>query len=454
MIKLKYMNVKILENKFQLKNDLALDFYSGIKNPCDFRVGAEVERINVFKDSFEAVPYSIIEQFLDVFGGKYGWQKIRENNHILALRKDNDFISLEPGSQLEMSLAPVENIHQLARRISELDQNISQISELLGFYSLGYGIQPVSVYDHIGIIPKKRYDLMTEYFIDKGKMAYVMMRETAGTQVSLDYSSEEDAISKLRLGLLLAPVISSMFSNSPVRGGQKTGYKSFRAKSWLATDDDRCGFISPKLFDSNYEFTFDDYVDALLDVPMIFIMREGRSHRINTTFRDYFQNGYEGFSYTIDDWKLHQNLYFPEVRLKNFLEFRNADAQSPDMTLALMALYKGIFYDNEAISEAYLLFEGVGFKDLQKMRHLTPMYALGVKVGKVSILDLAKELISIAKKSLQRQNSQDLFGHDESIYLNVLIENIIFGKTPADRLLEICGGDVSKIVACAKINPL
>jgi len=442
------MSTKILENEFQLKDELAIEFYEGIKSPCDFKIGAEIEKINVLKHTFEAVPYVIIEQFLDVFSSKYSWQKIKSGSHTIGLKKDGHVISLEPGSQMEISLAQANNIQQIADFMSDFNQKVSAIADTLGFYSLGYGIQPVSTFDRISIIPKERYAFMTDYFVDKGDMAYVMMRETAGTQVTLDYSSESDAILKLRLGMLLAPVVSAMFSNSLVRGGQKTGYKSFRAKSWLYTDDDRCGFVDKKLFEPQYDFGFSDYVDALLDVPVIFVVRENKSYQVNKTFREYLRDGCDGLDATFEDWQLHSNLFFPEVRLKGFLEFRNADAQKPDMTLALMALYKGLFYDEEALKQAYDVLGGIPFADLQRMRFLAPMYALGVEVGGRRILDLAKELVAIARSSLLRQASCD---SDESVYLTVLEEYLREGKTPADRLLEVCGSDIAAIVDYSRV---
>ena len=445
------MSTKFLENEIVLKDALVSQYYAGIKNPCDFKVGVEIEKINVMKNNFEAVPYVITEQFLDVFAEKYSWQKIKQSGCTLGLKKDGHFISLEPGSQLEISLAPAKNIHQIDDYLKSFNKKTSQVADLLGFHLLGYGIQPVSTYEKISIIPKSRYRHMTDYFCDKGDMAYVMMRETAGTQINLDYSSEEDAINKLRLGLLLAPIMSAIFSNSPIRGGKNTGYKSFRAKSWISTDNDRCGFISEKLFNPNYKFTFDDYVEALLDVPMIFVMRGDTHHSVNTTFRNFLNEGYDGLEATISDWELHSNLYFPEVRLKSFLEFRNADSQNPAIALSLMALYKGIFYDETAIKDTYSILGHIELSELEKIRYLAPQYALDVEFNGKKILDIAKELIFVAKKSLQKQVEFNDSNQDESVYLCAIEELLCSGKTPADLVLELCSDDIQKLVEYTKI---
>lgn len=440
------MNNKIIENEFHLRDELSQDFYNGIKSPSSFRVGAEIERINVLKNTYEAVPYVIIGQFLDVFASRYDWSKVKNGAHTVGLQKDGSNISLEPGSQVELGIAPSKNIHNICEYLNGFNKKYSEISDCLGFHSLGYGIQPQTTFERINIIPKARYEMMSDYFLDKGNMAYVMMRETAGTQVALDYSSEGDAVLKLRLGMFLAPIVSAMFANSPVRGGQNTGYQSFRAKSWLYTDEQRCGFISEKLFDLNYEFGFGNYVDALLDVPMIYVSRENKNYQVNKTFREYIKDGYDGLEATLDDWRLHANLFFPEVRLRGFIELRNADAQRSDMSLALLALYKGLFYDDEALSQVVNLFDGVTFEDLKRLRYMTPMYALGVEIKGGKVLDFAKELVVIAKNSLVRQACQNQFAQDESVYLQVLEGLLAEGKTPADRVLEFCGSDVASIV--------
>ena len=83
---------------------------------------------------------------------------------------------------------------------------------------------------------------MTKYLKEQADLPYVMMRETAGIQVGIDYKSEEDCMKKFRLANLIMPFVTAMYANSQIRGGVDTGYKTFRALSWLNTDNERCGF--------------------------------------------------------------------------------------------------------------------------------------------------------------------------------------------------------------------
>ena len=80
--------------------------------------------------------------------------------------------------------------------------------------------------------------------------------------------------------------MTAMFANSKIRGGVNTGYKTFRSLAWLNTDNERCGFATK----FNKNMTFEDYLNTLLSVPMIFIKRDDEYTK--QVIRDYFTKGY------------------------------------------------------------------------------------------------------------------------------------------------------------------
>lgn len=225
------------------KNINDLDFLTEIfRSGCKTgeKTGIEFEKIGVYSDSLKAVRYPDIARFLQTF--KNGnWSGVYEGNNIIGLKNETGTISLEPGSQLEISLNPLDTIAEIESKITEYNKITARIAEKMGIIWLGYGIQPLSTNKNIKIIPKKRYEYMTRYLPTIAKKPLVMMRETSGIQTGIDYKSEQDAMQKLSLALKLSPIISAAFANSPVRGGKLTGYKSYRAFSWLHTDNERCG---------------------------------------------------------------------------------------------------------------------------------------------------------------------------------------------------------------------
>ena len=75
---------------------------------------------------------------------------------------------------------------------------------------------------------------------------------------------------------------------------------------------------------------FERYVDYALDVPMYFVYRDGRYIDVaGASFRDFLDGKLPrlpGERPTMSDWADHLTTLFPEVRLKQFLEMRGADA--------------------------------------------------------------------------------------------------------------------------------
>jgi len=448
------------EPELLTKSELKQTFLSGCRPEKEFKIGMEFEKLAVCLRKFKAVKYSGengISGFLKQYKDLKSLEEINETNgHILGLAGNSGLFTLEPGSQFEFSLNPQNNIHEIKNHFDIYNKETAKLSQKMGICWLGYGIQPLSTHKNIELVPKFRYRSMTSYLPDYGALPLVMMRETASLQVALDYESEEDAISKMRLALMLSPIISGMFANSPIRKGKDSGYMSYRANSWLHTDNNRCGFISEKLFDLSCEFGFDDYVEVLLDVPVIYISRNGNPVNIKNltsgglTFRQFLNHGYGGYYPTIDDWHLHMSLFFPDVRLKNYIEIRNCDSQRSELICALPALWKGLLYDKDAMQASFNVVKQLKWDDFNELRSLTPKYGLKAEMNGFSVLDAANELVYIAFESLNKANVFNDAEKNESIYLEPLIELLKNNQTPADVILKNWHGvwnkDISKLV--------
>ena len=325
-----------------------------------------------------------------------------------------------------MSLEPEFTIKKLEEKINAFNKKIAPILERNNMKLLEYGVSPVSTHKSISLIPKKRYHIMARYLW--GILSDVMMRETAGIQCCIDFESEEDLMKKFETASKLSPFITAMFANSPIRGGVYTGYKSFRALSWLNTDNDRCGFAG----NLKKEFSIDDYINSVLDSPMIFITRENLPIQINgrITFRDFMNKGFEGFEAAIEDFELHANLYFPEVRLRNFIEIRNHDCVGKGLQYSLLAIYKGILYDKYAISEFDELMQDFSVRDITELRYNVPKSAMQSKIGKYMVSEIAPKILEIAEKALIGG------GYHEDYYLDPVKEYVEKGICPADVIIR------------------
>ena len=404
-------------------NQLLEEFISGCKTTQ--KVGMEYERIPVNKSTFDVVPYYGeygICELLRELAKEDNWDYILDDVNIIGLKKLHNTITLEPGCQIELSVEPQEFIADLKKEIEEIDCALKPILEKFEIKLLNKGVSPKTTYRNIELLPKRRYAIMANYLW--GILSDVMMRETAGIQVGIDYKSEEDAMKKFNVANLMMPFITAMYSNSKIRGGVDTGYKSFRALAWLNTDNERCGFATKFL----YGMGFRDYVNGLLDTPMIFINREGHTVSLNgrLTFKEFMNVGYEGFKANIDDWKLHSNLYFPEVRLRNFIEIRNHDCVGGGLEYSIPALYKGIMYNSDALNEVSKLLGKYFYQEINELRYNVAKYGIDAKIRGVKVKDISENLVDISFYSLKHQ------GNDEERFLEPIIELLDKNKMPAD----------------------
>lgn len=404
-------------------NQLLDEFILGCKTTK--KIGMEYERIPLLTLNNQVAPYGTeygVCEFLKEFAKYDGWDYIYDAQNIIGLKKGHETITLEPGCQVELSLEPQELIKNLQKRIEEIDTKMQPILENFGIRLINKGVSPTTTYKNIKLLPKRRYAIMANYLW--GILSDVMMRETAGIQVGIDFSSEEDCMRKFRIANLMSPFATAMFANSKIRGGVDTGYKSFRALAWLNTDNERCGFALKLQEDA----TFKDYVNLLLETPMIFINREGETLNLNgqMTFKQFMDKGYEGFNATIEDWQLHSNLYFPEVRLRSFIEIRNHDCVGGGLEYSIPALYKGIMYDRSALEEVENLLNKYTYNEINELRYNVARLATSAKLRKFPIIHICKELVEIAYYSLKNQCV------NEEKYLLPLINMLKHNKLPCD----------------------
>ncbi len=415
------------------KNDI-LNLFVGTGEQ---KVGIEYERLPILNSNLTAAGYDEhIYNFLRDFAKLENWDYITDDYNIIGLKQGHNTITLEPGSQIELSIKPEKTLFELENKIKNLNNLMAPILKKYGITLLNYGVSPLSTHRNIDLIPKERYKIMAKYLW--GILSDVMMRETAGIQATFDFKNEEDATKKFTIANKLSPFITAIFANSPIRGGVETGYKTFRGLSWLNTDNDRCGFAC----NLDKDFSFNEYIENVLNSPMIFIKKGNKNIKINgkISFSDYMQNGFEGFEANVEDFLLHSNLYFPEVRLRNFIEVRNHDCNH--MPLATLAVYKGILYNENALNEIEELFKNYSHKDFTDLRYNVPKTALQSKIKNHEIKDIAIKILKIAYKSLTQTG--------EYKYLENIMELTTQGLTPADLIIKNWNGiwhkDIRKLV--------
>ena len=430
---------------------LAAWFAAGSKPRDAWRIGTEHEKFGFRRQGHAAPPYEPagIKAMLEGLQAK-GWAPIMDGANVIGLKKGEGSVSLEPGGQFELSGAPMADLHATQ---AELDSHLDEVRDVAGPLDLGFaplGFHPIATREAMPWMPKGRYAIMRNYMPRVGGMGLDMMLRTCTVQVNLDFGDEADMVEKLRVSLALQPLATALFANSPFLEGKPSGFLTLRGKVWTDTDPDRTG-IPAVAFEKG--FGFEMFADFVLDVPMYFIMREGRYiDAAGVPFRAFLDGKAEklkGHTATMGDWADHVTTVFTDVRLKRFLEMRGADAGSPAMLMAKPAFWTGLIYDDAAQKAAAALVKGWSVAEIRALRTEVPKLALGARIQGRLLRDIARDALAIARDGLRAR------GKGEQRYLDPLDSIVASGATQAEQWLAryngVWAGDTSRIFAEAAI---
>ena len=416
---------------------------AGNKPRDQWRIGTEHEKFPFYVDGNAPVPYEGdrgIKALLEGMQRVLGWEPIIDAGKIIGLVEPTGqgAISLEPGGQFELSGAPLETIHQTCREGNAHLAQLREIAEPLGIRFLGLGGSPKWTLAETPRMPKSRYDIMTAYMPKVGSHGLDMMYRTCTIQVNLDFDSEADMRRKMQVSLKLQPLATALFANSPFTDGRPNGLQSWRGDIWRDTDNQRAGMLD---FCFGPDFGFADYVDWALDVPMYFVIRDGRYRDMtHMTFRQ-FMNGDardevpDGLP-TMGDWANHLSTLFPDVRLKRFLEMRGADGGPWRRICALPAFWVGLLYDDEALDAAEALTRDWTHAEAVAMRNAVPAEGLETTFRNHALRDVARDVLRISRTGLKNRHRLNHDGFDETGFLSPLDEVVARGTTSAQEMLN------------------
>lgn len=334
-------------NEDKVVKEIVEIFESGINGNTE-KLGVEFEHFIIDQESLESCDYDrgVKEVMRNLT--EDGWEPLNpESKELLGLIKEGHYITLEPGGQMEVSLKPYQSIKEIRKAYATILEEIkASLKSNQSIISLGY--HPKSRIQALDILPKVRYHQMFEYFKTSGKYAHYMMKGTASTQVAIDYHSEEDFIKKFRVANFLSPFFYRIFDSSPIFEGKIYSKNNLRLNIWDATDKCRCGI--PRNALNKEDFNFEDYSKFILNTPPIFLKQD----------EDYIFTGQQKLSeiiandkYSTLDLEHILGMVFPDTRVKNYIELRMPDALPYPLSLAVPALIKGIFYNEENLDKYY-----------------------------------------------------------------------------------------------------
>lgn len=434
----------------RLTRDAILETFATYGRPRDqWLVGAEFERHLLKPDGSPLTFFERggVRDLLVAFGER-GWELQHEGPNPIAAWRSGASITLEPGCQFELSGSPKAQVTEVLTEAADFSDEVDVVLAATGSPATQVllGFTPFARIDDIPFVPKGRYDQMKVFLPQFGDLAHHMMKGTCAVQVSFDFADEEDCARKMLLSSRLAPLTTAMFANSPIAEGRDTGFSSFRGHIWTRTDPARTGIPNDRAF------SYEAWIDYLLDVPMMFMKVEGRYLSAGgASFRAWMERGIDGRFPTWDDWEIHLTQVFPEVRVKRQIEVRGADCVALPLAGAFCALFEGLFYCEATLRDTLALTEEfVADGDKRAAFDTACRHGLRGTVSGRPMLAWARDVVALAGRALD-----SCAIHDRHL-LHPLEDLLDRGACPADDLLAAFAADPSPagVIDYARHRPL
>jgi len=406
-------------------------FLSGIKEKSNFKIGIEHEKFLFNKSNNQRIDYTKVKEMFSALM-EFGWNPIYEKDNIIGLNKGEKNITLEPGNQIELSGAKLNNIHEACAESYDYLFELKQVTKKLGIQIVSSGFDPISKISEIPNNPKQRYEIMTKDMPLGGKLSLDMMYRTCGTQLNIDYSSEKDFIKKFKVVNSIVPITIALFSNSSIVEKKNSNYLSYRSKVWQNTS--RGGL--PKIFFD--ELNFEKYSDFVINYPLLFI--QNKDHYISgnkKTFQDFMNGKISEINNrlpTENDLALHLGTIFTENRLKKYIELRSMDTCGWDCLCAGPAFNIGILYGN--IDEVYDLVSSWDVNKIINAYLEVPKKGFNTQLMGKDLLYWAYILFDISKRGLEDRDIMNKSGKNETLFLNHLQKVIDNKTTNADHMIN------------------
>lgn len=328
------------------------------------KIGFELEMWVLDKESGNQLPYSsesgsgergMRELLLMLYHeclGREGWTILEEESVLVGLNhSDHGSLTLEPGCALEYSGPSLPSCTAALNEFRIVIDKIKPIIHSFGGALILLGNAPFGFNGRENWLPKSRVKVQGDYFTNKadGHSGLMVMSQICSLQVCLDINTQ-DFSDKLRVSTILAPIMAALSANSCIDHGTPDKFAARRQLVWLESDTLRTG-TPPTLFsEKEHHYKLDEYIEWLLDMPMMFYIRGGCYRELpRRPFRAWLSTPLpDGSAPTIADWKTHLSSVFPDVRVRQYLEFRVMDAPHPSLLAPLITLFTSLMYDPAA----------------------------------------------------------------------------------------------------------
>ncbi len=269
------------------------------------------------------------------------WDEIAEVLKLLPALPGGSGVTVEPGGAVELSGPPADGV-VLAINAMHRDQAVLRSAFAdAGLGLVFLGADPLRPPKRIN--PGARYRAMEQFFASShsGEAGAAMMTSTASIQVNVDAGPRDGWAARVRLAHALGPTMIAITANSPMLGGEFTGWASTRQRVWGQMDSARCGPI----LGASGDDPGTDWARYALKAPVMLV---NNPDAVAVTHWVPFADWVDGRVLlgdrrpTVADLQYHLTTLFPPVRPRQWLEIRYLDSVPdafwPAVVFTLVAL--------------------------------------------------------------------------------------------------------------------
>jgi glutamate--cysteine ligase len=269
------------------------------------------------------------------------WDEITEVLELLPPLPRGSAVTVEPGGAVELSGPPEDGVVAAIGAMNN-DQGVLRKAFARAGLGLAFlGADPLRTPKRVN--PGARYRAMEQFFAasHSGEAGAAMMTSTASVQVNLDAGPQGGWPARVRLAHALGPTMIAIAANSPMLGGEFSGWLSTRQWVWGQMDSARCGPI----LGASGDDPGTDWARYALKAP---VMMVHNPEAVPVTHHVAFADWADGLTLlcdrrpTIADLDYHLTTLFPPVRPRQWLEIRYLDSMPdafwPAVVFTLVAL--------------------------------------------------------------------------------------------------------------------
>jgi glutamate--cysteine ligase len=275
------------------------------------------------------------------------WDEITDVLEWLSPLPGGSVVTVEPGGAVELSGPPEDGILPAIDAMKRDQAVLRSAFADAGLGLVSLGADPLRPPKRIN--PGARYRAMEQFFAasHSGEAGAEMMTSTASIQVNLDAGPQAGWAARVRLAHALGPTMIAIAANSPMLGGEFTGWVSTRQRVWGRMDSARCGPI----LGASGDDPGTDWARYALKAPVMLVHNPDA-----VAVTDYvpFADWADGLVLlgdrrpTVADLDYHLTTLFPPVRPRQWLEIRYLDSGQDACWQALVFTLVTLLDDPEA----------------------------------------------------------------------------------------------------------